>query len=183
MGAVRQTSVTKEDMNVPVGANTSSHSPVVEAQITSRPSRLRISLRAWPFSNSDETTSIGMGVSTLHTSFNSCWGVGEHLDRRISIKFIQRARHRRLRAQRLTSSMAKILVFAISMSKPISGLISRVSVWSRNNIPRRLTLIWPRASCTTTCCPIHQSNAFCMSSTTLFRGAGSMGDSQSDRYC
>src|SRR6266404_1167422 len=57
--------------------------------------------------------------------------------------------------------MAKTLVFAISMSEPTSGLINRVSVWSRNNMPRRLTLIWPKASCTTTCCPIHHSNAFC----------------------
>ena len=86
------------------------------------------------------------------------------------IKFIQRARYRRLREQRPTSSMAKTLVFAISMSEPTSGFINRVSVWSRNNIPRTLTLIWPKASCTTTCCPIHHSNAFCILPTALFRG-------------
>ena len=86
------------------------------------------------------------------------------------MKFIQRARYGRLREQRPISSMAKTLVFAISMSEPTSGLINRVSVWSRNNMPRRLTLIWPKASCTTTCCPIHHSNAFCIPPEALFRG-------------
>lgn len=78
------------------------------------------------------------------------------------IRFIRGTRQGRLREQRPTSSMAKTLVFAISMSEPTSGLINRVPVWSRNNLPRRLTLIWPKASCTTTCCPIHHSNAFCI---------------------
>jgi len=75
------------------------------------------------------------------------------------IKLIKRARHGRLWGQRSTSSKAKTLVFAISMSVPASGLISKVSPRSRNNIPRRLTLTAPIPSWTTTSCPIHVSNA------------------------
>src|SRR5207249_9985643 len=64
-------------------------------------------------------------------------------------------RQGRLRERRFTSSMAKTRVFAISMSGPASGLISRVFSWSRKNMPRRLTLAGPKASCTTTIWPIH----------------------------
>jgi hypothetical protein len=120
-----------------------------------------MSLRARRFLNSDDGEYWNRFIHPIYL-FKFLFDVAEHLDRCILIRFIRGTRHGRLREQRPTSSMAKTLVFAISMSEPTSGLINRVPVWFRNNLPRRLTLIWPKASCTTTCCPIHHSNAFCI---------------------
>jgi len=108
-----------------------------------------------------------------------------YLDRPTGGEAHSNGRQGRQWERRFTSSMAKTLVLAISMLGPASSLISRDFSWSCKNIPRRLTLAGPKASCTTTFCPIHDWNAFCMSTPrgALCQRAGSMGDGQSKRYC
>jgi hypothetical protein len=99
-------------------------------------------------------------LSILHPSLYSCFGLTELTFQKGPSMTGSRAAP--------TSSMAKIIFFGISNSEPNSGPISRVSVRSFNKTPRRLSLVFPKVSRTSTCWPTHDSKALCMSPSWMF---------------